>query len=150
MFTTIRPRIAADDVAPSYGLVLTCRGEKYVQYYTVIQGQYYYVKPFKMQKSLTWGCGHHCLVPTLHHSGPMLEINRLFLTTHQPHPFPRTALFSIPQAHTCYTIFNYEDNIGMPETFIVRHNSINIAGITRFTPRDYLGNFEFKGNNTRK
>jgi hypothetical protein len=35
------PRINADDVALSYILFLTCRGEKYVQYYTVIQYNIY-------------------------------------------------------------------------------------------------------------
>jgi hypothetical protein len=29
------PRINRDDVTPSYGLFLTCRGEKYIQYYTI-------------------------------------------------------------------------------------------------------------------
>jgi hypothetical protein len=44
LLATIRasPRINADDKAPSYGLFLTYRGEKYVQYYTVIQQQFYY------------------------------------------------------------------------------------------------------------
>jgi hypothetical protein len=44
LFATIRagPRINTYDIAPPYGLFLTCRGEKYVQYYTVIQQQFYY------------------------------------------------------------------------------------------------------------
>jgi hypothetical protein len=30
------PRINADDVTPSYGLFLTCTGEKYIQHYEEI------------------------------------------------------------------------------------------------------------------
>jgi hypothetical protein len=35
------PRINADDVTPSHSLFLTCRGEKYVQFYTIIYRSQY-------------------------------------------------------------------------------------------------------------
>jgi hypothetical protein len=44
------PRINTDDVTLSNGLFLTCRGEKYVQYYTfVYNDQYFLCGVFKMQ-----------------------------------------------------------------------------------------------------
>jgi copper homeostasis protein CutC len=43
------PRMNTDDVAPSYGLFLTCREGKYIQYYTMIRSQFYYVESTKMQ-----------------------------------------------------------------------------------------------------
>jgi hypothetical protein len=43
MFATMLtgPRISADDITPSSGLFLTCRGEKYVQYYKIIYSGHY-------------------------------------------------------------------------------------------------------------
>jgi hypothetical protein len=45
------PRINADDVTPSCGLCITCRGEKYVQYYTIIYSrQYLCVRSLNVKK----------------------------------------------------------------------------------------------------
>ncbi len=64
------PRINADDVTPSHGLFLTCRGEKYVQYYTM----YIHIvdrtmcEVFKCKKSLSWGVGRNAnLTPLWSH-----------------------------------------------------------------------------------
>jgi hypothetical protein len=105
LFATMRsgPRINADDIAPSYGLLLTFRGEKYVQYYTVIQRQYYYVKAVK-ERSVTWGGGQHCMMPASLQSDSMLDVNCPIPPNHWPHPFPKPAPFSTPQENTCNTI----------------------------------------------
>ncbi len=117
------PKINADDVAPSYGLFLTCREEKCIQYYR----WYFKRTPLEYpkiwrQKSLTWGIGHHCIMQTSLQLGPMLDINCLFPTSHLPHPFPKSTPFLAP-VHRCNTIFsfNFEHDIGMPEAFSVCH-----------------------------
>jgi hypothetical protein len=52
MFATLLsvPRINADDVTPSHGLFLTCRGEKSIQYYTIIYMDSIYVWGLLMQQ----------------------------------------------------------------------------------------------------
>jgi hypothetical protein len=42
-----RPKKNADDVTPSCGLLLTCRGEKYTLYHTMIRRLYYCVESLK-------------------------------------------------------------------------------------------------------
>jgi hypothetical protein len=39
------PRIYAEDVIPSYGLFLICRGEKYTALYNVTQAVFMYGNP---------------------------------------------------------------------------------------------------------
>ncbi len=101
MFATKRasPKINADDVAPSYVLFLTCRGEKYVRYYihTVIWWQLLLRKPlgYKCNNSFTWGGGHQCITWTSLQPGPMWISTGPYTTSHWPHspspslpPFP--------------------------------------------------------------
>jgi hypothetical protein len=75
-----RPQISANDLTPSYGLLLTCRGEKCVQYYSVIQRQYYLGKTLSNANAKSpllgrWPSWHNAnFTPVCSHVG-MLEIN---------------------------------------------------------------------------
>jgi hypothetical protein len=54
------PRINAGFITPSHGLFLTCRGEKYIQYYTILYNvQYLKCRVFKC-KIHNLGCGPQC------------------------------------------------------------------------------------------
>jgi hypothetical protein len=120
-------RINADDTALSYGLFLACRGDKYIQHYTVIQWQYYYIKkPLKHERkrSLILGGGSfHAvkLTPVWSHVGYQLPPfpQATGLTT-----FPQPTLFlppPPPATHTRNTNLDFEDDIGTPEALSVRH-----------------------------
>ncbi len=86
----------------SYGLFSTCRGEKYVQYWTVILRQYYYVNPSKCKckMSLTWG-GDHYFTPVWSHVGNHLAH---FLQATGPTPSPSPPPFP-PHRPTYVTQF---------------------------------------------
>jgi hypothetical protein len=93
------PRINADDVTLSRGLFLTCRGAKYIQYYrTLLNVQYLQAGSLTARKYLTWG-GFSARCEPLLHSGPMLKIDCLFPTSHQPHPFLKPAFFNLTYPH---------------------------------------------------
>jgi hypothetical protein len=58
----IDPRINTDFVTPPSGSFLTCRGEKYVQYYTIIYSKQYLSVGSTMQNSIAWSGRHQCQV----------------------------------------------------------------------------------------
>jgi hypothetical protein len=77
-----RPKNKPDDVTPSRVSFLTCRGEKYVQYYTLINsGHYLCARPLNAKNPYLDG-GHQCKVQTLLFSGPMLKID--YPVSHKP------------------------------------------------------------------
>jgi hypothetical protein len=62
MFTTMPAglRMNAGVVTPSRGLFLTCRREKYIQYYTIIYNIQYLHVGFLNAKIPYWVGGHQC------------------------------------------------------------------------------------------
>jgi hypothetical protein len=64
-------RISADFITPSYGLFLTCRGEKYIQYCTIIYSiQYLHVGFSNVKTPLQWVVAFSASVRTSVHSCP--------------------------------------------------------------------------------
>ncbi len=105
-----------DDVAPSM-FFFTCRGEKYVQYYTVLKWQSLCVKntlKYKWKKIYLLGV---VAIITLLQSGPMLDINCPISHLPPASPLPKPFLFLPPEAYTCNTIFfiNYKYDVSTPE-----------------------------------
>jgi hypothetical protein len=103
-------RINAGVVTPSSVFFLTCRGEKFIPYYTIICRLKYFLNITCMvlicENSLTWGGGYQCKVQTLFHSGPMLKIDfPRFPQAGGPAPSSRPAL-SYSYTHTCETFSN--------------------------------------------
>jgi hypothetical protein len=77
------PRINTGVVTPSGGLFLTCRGEKYIHYCTIIYSvQYLHVRFPNAKNPLLWVAAFSVRVQTSLHSGPML--NMVCPISHKP------------------------------------------------------------------
>ncbi len=111
LFTTMLtdPRINTYFVTTSCGLFLTCRGDKYLQNYSIlyyVQQLMYGLSNAKKPYLVWWPSLQGCQLPST--PVPCCNLAAPFPTCCWPHPIPWSHP-STPRTHTCDTILNWQN-----------------------------------------